>query len=89
MNQLKKLNDLASTVSALGVILSLLLAVNFYVNDWRYVQQNSLKAIIYNSEVELIDRVHACDIYLDKGFNSATGAKCKVVVKDYEHLLGN
>lgn len=47
-------------------------------------QQMALKSVIWNEEIPEIERISACDIYLNSGYNSATKKHCETIIKESE-----
>ena len=80
---------IVTLVSILILIGSVFAAYYRFVNKLDHIDRNvvkieqiSLKAMIWNSEVPLVERLGACDNYLALGFNSYTKRYC-------ESLLNN
>ena len=47
------------------------------------ILQNTLKNTITNENLVMEERLNACDIYIEKGYNSATEKKCKKLYDEY------
>lgn len=46
-------------------------------------EQMSLKSIIWNDSIPISDRLSACDIYIQKGYNSVTKKHCEIALANY------
>ena len=51
------------------------------------VEQMSLKSVIWNENVPLTDRIHACDTYAKREFNSYTKKYCDGIVQESSQQL--
>lgn len=47
-------------------------------------QQMSLKSVIWNDNIPLVERASACDVYLSAGYNSMTKKECQVIIERAE-----
>lgn len=89
MEKLKKIKDywvLLTTI--IGLLLSgfiyahnLLNKINDVQKTINTTQQMALKSIIWNSEIPLVERSSACDVYLKDGYNSFTKKECELIVQ--------
>lgn len=90
-----KIKDISSLISSLGVILGLFIGVYTYFNEYKVnqdkitenlkiTQRMALKSVIWNDTVPLVERINACDDYLNLGYNSYTKEYCSKLVKGVE-----
>lgn len=45
-------------------------------------QQMSLKSVIWNEDIPMQERMSACDVYLNAGYNSMTKKKCETILNN-------
>ena len=76
---------ISSFTIALGVLLT---QYNNFMNKFDKIQysievvnKTSLKSVIWNDGVPIVDRLGACDTYLDLNFNSYTSNHCERLLK--------
>lgn len=86
-NILKEYNGLLSLLIAIISLLTTVWMIYGYLYGMREmlvtVQKNTLKNTITNSELSMEERLNACDVYIDLGYNSATSKKCYSLYEDY------
>ena len=86
----KKVNDLNGIMTLVKILVTLvttLWIIFGYLQGQKFIMdkilQNTLKNTITNENLTMEERLDACDIYLDNGYNSATEKKCKVLYNNY------
>lgn len=47
-------------------------------------QQMALKSVIWNDNIPYPERMSACDVYLEAGYNSLTKKHCSEILKESE-----
>ena len=50
--------------------------------ELKSIDQRSLKSLIWNKEIPLIERIDACDVYIHLGFNSYTKKYCEKLLHE-------
>ena len=87
MKRLDKYNSLITLLTGLSTIVVALWIVFGYLSAQSIMMdkilQNTLKNTITNEELSIEERLDACDVYLEKGYNSATQKKCKKLYDEY------
>lgn len=93
----KKINikEISTYISSLGIIITFVVTVIGYCSGL-FVKQSeikqsletslrmSLKSIIWNKEVPLVERTIACDEYISLGYNSYTKKHCENLLRGVE-----
>ena len=86
----KKVDEYSGIVNLVKIlvpIITTLWIIFGYLHNQGYIMdrilQNTLKNTITNENLTLEERLDACDVYLEKGYNSATEKKCKKLYNKY------
>ena len=98
--KINKVKDIAQFISSITVIIGLIIGIYVYFNGYKTDQQElkntlmttqrmSLKSLIWNDNIPLVERTNACDEYLSMGFNSYTKKHCEgLLMKDLTYFDG-
>lgn len=85
MKKLSKYKKIIQDVTILiGAITFLWTVFNWYSQSMetnKKTQQMSLKSVIWNESIPVVERASACDDYLELGFNSYTKKFCENILK--------
>lgn len=96
MNKIKQYWWLITTIATIiiSIISCTLVVAKFYYNiENKYYEieetintnkQMSLKGVIWNSEIPIMEQLSACDIYINSGYNSLTKKYCENILNDYK-----
>ena len=81
MKRLDKYNSIITLLTGLATVLVSLWIVFGYLHNQSAIMdkilQNTLKNTITNENLTVEERLGACDVYIEQGFNSATKLKCE------------
>lgn len=85
MKKLSKYKKIIQDVTIfIGAITFLWTVFNWYSQSMetnKKTQQMSLKSVIWNESIPIVERASACDDYLELGFNSYTKKFCENILK--------
>lgn len=85
MKKLSKYKKIIQDVTIfIGAVTFLWTVFNWYNQSMetnKKTQQMSLKSVIWNESIPVVERASACDDYLELGFNSYTKKFCENILK--------
>ena len=96
LDKIKQYWWLITTIGTIiiSIISCTLVVAKFYYNiENKYYEieetintnkQMSLKGVIWNSEIPIMEQLSACDIYINSGYNSLTKKYCENIVNEYK-----
>ena len=92
IDKLKKYKELYTVLAFfVGIIASIFIFFHSKLNEMddilktlKTTQQMSLKSVIWNDNIALVERASACDVYLNAGYNSMTKKECQVIIERAE-----
>lgn len=77
----KIIQDITVFVGAVTFLWAIFSWYNQSTETSKKTQQMSLKSVIWNESIPVVERASACDDYLELGFNSYTKKFCENILK--------
>lgn len=77
----KIIQDVTIFIGAVTFLWAIFSWYNQSIETSKKTQQMSLKSVIWNESIPVVERASACDDYLELGFNSYTKKFCENILK--------